>query len=112
MRRIELKRAKRYFDSKSNKMFVKGTMYTVGDDLAHRLLDQTDQRDDPYFRDHGEISKAQVRKMLQDQEKKKREEAEKARARELENMDSVVVHGEVEEVPDPVAADTETTEVG
>jgi TusA-related sulfurtransferase len=101
MRRIELKRAKRYTDMKTGKMFVSGKMYTVGDNLAKRLLDQSDQRDDPYFRDHGEISKAQVGKMLKAKaDKEKADEAAKAQA-ELESMGNVLLEDE-----DPLEDDT------
>jgi YesN/AraC family two-component response regulator len=114
MRRIELKRAKRYTDMRTGKMFVSNKMYTVGDNLAKRLLDQSDQRDDPYFRDHGEISKAQVNKMLKSQEAKKLAEEEAARQAELDEMGSELLDDEdpVEEADAASKGDEEITEVG
>lgn len=91
MRRIELKRAKRYMDTRSGKMFVKGKMYTVGDALGKRLLDQVDASDDPYFRDHGEISKAQVQKMLKEQQAKVEAEEKAKRQSEIDDLDSVIL---------------------
>jgi uncharacterized protein (DUF433 family) len=117
MRRIELKRAKRYMDTKTGKMFVKGTMYTVGDVLAKRLLDQTDARDDPYFRDHGEISKAQVQKMLKAKEAKAKAEEEARQQAEMEQMGSEILDDvddssdDTDDTAGTADSDSEITEV-
>lgn len=114
MRRIELKRAKRYTDMRTGKMFVSGKMYTVGDNLAKRLLNQTDARDDPYFRDHGEISKAQVNKMLKLKAEKEKAKEEAKLAAELESMGSELLDDDdpVEDDKEPEAdTDTEFAEV-
>ena len=113
MRRIELKRAKRYTDMRTGKMFVAGKMYTVGDNLAARLLNQTDQRDDPYFRDHGEISKVQVNKMLKMKADKEKAAKEAALAAELDQMGSELLDDDddpTDEAPEP-ASDEEVSEV-
>lgn len=115
MRRIELKRAKRYMDMKSGKMFVPNKIYTVGDQLGARLLEEADARDDPYFRDRGEISKAQVKKMLADQEKRKvAEEKAKCEAEEADKesiiLDDDVVNDAVAEGSD-AQAEEESLEV-
>jgi hypothetical protein len=111
MRKIELKRANRYMDMQTGKMFVRGKMYTVGDNIGARLLDQVDAQDDPYFRDHGSVSKAQVAKMLKEQEAKKVREAEARRQEELDNLTPELLDDDPVDEPTPDAVDDEVAEL-
>ena len=94
MRRISLSKhgkCKNYFDTKSGQRFVSGKIYTVSDDLADRLLEGTNGKDIPFFKDHGHISKAQVAKMVKEMEAKKAAEEAAKKQAEVDELDSVLL---------------------